>query len=125
MLHRSLEEVHGTNPFRVGRSAIFSQSTGFIMPKHSGFKDTLDKQIGRLVAMGFVDGLKGKYYPLGANVATNQATPVDLPAITLEHTLGSIFVWIIGLGIASIRFLVEKLRTKILRKCRIVAFLLK
>ena len=66
MLTPRLMQKYGSQPFRIGKKAIFSHSSGFLVPKNSALKEHLDGPMHWIVSAGIVQKLQRKYFPIQA-----------------------------------------------------------
>ncbi|XP_042881010.1 glutamate receptor 2-like [Penaeus japonicus] len=90
------------------REQIYTGALAFFLPKHTPWRSRLDRGIRRLVEAGLVD----KWYrDLMGDMATGglhqQAGTSEEKALTISNLQGPFLALGLGLGLASLAFLVE------------------
>lgn len=87
------------------KDQIYSGSLAFFFRKHTTWRYKFNTGMRRLIEAGLIN----KWYKELMDVDRAVAEESEVQALTLNHLQGPFLVWLIGLGVASLAFVLEGL----------------
>lgn len=100
-------ERHGYQPWRIGKKIVAFNHNGMVSPKHSSWTQDINMITQRLKDAGIINHFIRKYLKLRFLVEETLKVTSTPAAFRVEHILGMVLIWMVGMVVATLAFIVE------------------